>query len=165
MRTFRFAVVGGLAISLAASFAAPVPAQSVEPRDGWEVHQTPHDFATLERRVRDAVADAPIMIVTEASASDGAAMQDIEIPGNRVMGLYRNDYARRMLEASVAAGIEAPIRLYLTENADGTATLSYKTPGAVFQPYADEGGQALQDLSDELDAVFRDIATAAAAAE
>lgn len=65
--------------------------------------------------------------------------------------------ALRILEASVAADIEASIRFYVTENPDGTATLSYKTPSFVFAPYAD-GGQALKDLAAELDAIFAKIA-------
>ena len=34
--------------------------------------------------------------------------------------------------ASVPAGIEAPIRFYLVENADGSTTLAYKKPSMVF---------------------------------
>lgn len=141
--------------------AAPV--QALGPRDGWIVHDTDKSYTDLVQAVRDAVSEAPIAIVTQASASDGARMQGVDIPGNRVFGLYRNDYARRMLDASVAAGIEAPIRLYVTEEADGTATLSYKTPSHVFAPYAEEGGAALRALADELDAVFEDVARAAVA--
>ncbi|RXV66977.1 hypothetical protein C6W92_01965 [Roseovarius sp. A46] len=148
-------------LAILALFAAP--AQAVEPRDGWIVHETNKSYADLVQAVRDAVSEAPIAIVTQASASDGARMQGHTIPGNRVFGLYRNDYARRMLDASVAAGIEAPIRLYVTEQADGTATLSYKTPSHVFAPYAEEGGAALRALADELDAVFEDVARAAVA--
>lgn len=142
-------------------FAAP--AQALEPRDGWVIHETGKGFADLVQAVRDAVSNAPIAIVTQASASDGARMQGHTIPGNRVFGLYRNDYARRMLAASVAAGIEAPIRLYVTENADGTATLSYKTPSHVFAPYVAEGGEALRGLGEELDAVFEGVARTAIA--
>jgi uncharacterized protein (DUF302 family) len=65
-----------------------------------------------------------------------------------------------MLEASVAAGIEAPIRFYVTENEDGTARLTYRRPSAVFAPYAD-GGAALVALAGELDAIFAAIAEAA----
>ncbi|MFB9150140.1 DUF302 domain-containing protein [Roseovarius ramblicola] len=144
-----------------ALFAAP--AQALEPRDGWVIHDTGKSYADLVGDVRAAVSAAPIAIVTQASASDGARMQGIDIPGNRVFGLYRNDYARRMLDASIAAGIEAPIRLYVTEDADGTATLSYRTPSHVFAPYADEGGAVLRALAEELDAVFEGVARAAIA--
>ncbi len=143
--------------------AAPLTAQTVAPREGWVVRATPHSFDTLVERVRTAVEAAPIAIVTQASASDGAKGAGITIPGNRVFGLYRNDYARRMLDASVAAGIEAPIRMYVTENPDGTASLSWKTPSFVFAPYSDEGGDALAALATELDAVFAGVADAAAA--
>ncbi|KJS45531.1 DUF302 domain-containing protein [Roseovarius sp. BRH_c41] len=138
-------------------------AQALEPRDGWVIHDTAKGFDALVEAVRAAVETAPIAIVTQASASDGARGQGITIPGNRIFGLYRNDYARRMLAASVAAGIEAPIRLYVTEEADGTATLSYKTPTAVFAPYFDEGGDDLRALATELDGVFKTVAQTAIA--
>jgi uncharacterized protein (DUF302 family) len=67
-----------------------------------------------------------------------------------------------MLEASIPAGIEAPVRFYITENADGTATLSYKTPTAVFAPYQD-GGAKLRDMAAELDVIFDKIARQAGA--
>ena len=66
-----------------------------------------------------------------------------------------------MLSASISAGIEAPIRFYVTENPGGTATLSYKKPSFVFAPYFDEGGEALKTLADELDKIFARIAEAA----
>ncbi len=138
-------------------------AQALEPRDGWVVHDTGKSYGDLVEAVRDAVKTAPIAIVTQASASDGARAQGQEIPGNRIFGLYRNDYARRMLAASVASGIEAPIRMYVTEDADGTASLSYRTPTVVFTPYFDEGGAALRDLAAELDGVFESVAKAAIA--
>lgn len=138
---------------------------ALEPREGWSVTPTSHDFKTLVSRVRAAVKSAPIAVVTQASASGGARNQGHTIPGNRVFGLYRNDYARRMLAASIAAGIEAPIRLYVTENPDGSATLSYKTPTTVFSPYFAEADDSLQTLATELDQVFATIVTQAAASE
>ena len=76
-----------------------------------------------------------------------------------VIGVYRNDFAVRMLEASVPAGIEAPLRFYLTENADGTATLSYRAPSAVFKPY---GSAELDAMASKLDPIFARIAAQAA---
>ena len=40
-----------------------------------------------------------------------------------------------MLKSSVPSDIEAPLRFYLTENADRTATLTYLEPSAVFGAY------------------------------
>ncbi len=101
-------------------------------------------------------------LVTRASATLGAKSLGKTIPGNMVIGVYHPRFAVRMLAASIPAGIEAPIRFYVTENADGTATLGYKTPSAVFKPYAD-GGEKLRKLARELDAIFAKIAKQAAA--
>lgn len=135
---------------------AAAPAQAA--MEGWKSMKTPHGYAELVKRLETAIGDNKMGLVTRASATAGAkAMLDKDIAGNTVIGVYRPDFAVRMLEASVAAGIEAPIRFYVTENADGTADLSYKTPSFVFAPYED-GGQALKDLAAELDAIFAKIA-------
>jgi len=135
-------------------------AGSVQPREGWKVYDTKLTFTTLVQKLDAAVKSNKMAIVTAASASDGAKAQGFSIGGNRVVGVYRNDFARRMLQASIAAGIEAPIRVYVTENPDGTATLSYKTPTAVFTPYFAQAGD-LRPLAQELDAIFDKIAETA----
>ena len=140
-----------------------VQAGSISDRPGWSVVATSHDYKTLTGRVTAAAKRHKIGIVARASATVGAQkVLGKKIPGNMVIGLYHPRFAVRMLEASVPAGIEAPIRLYITENDDGTATLSYKTPSAVFAPYKD-GGAKLRDLAAELDEIFARIAREAAA--
>ena len=119
-------------------------------------------YKALIARLDAAVKANKMGLVGRASATLGAKkMLNKTIPGNMVVGVYRPDFAVRMLAASVAAGLEAPIRFYITENGDGTATLSYKKPSAVFAPYAD-GGAALRELAAELDALFAKIAREAA---
>jgi uncharacterized protein (DUF302 family) len=137
---------------------SPVQAQMPAELNGWQVTKTPHGYADLVARLEQAIADNKMGLVTKASATVGAKqMLDKDIPGNTVIGVYRPDFAVRMLETSVAAGIEAPIRFYVTENGDGTADLSYKSPSFVFAPYED-GGEALKALATELDAIFAKIA-------
>lgn len=138
-------------------------ADSLSDRQGWKVIPTEQSYSDLVESVKAAVKAEKMLLVTQASASSGAKGRGLKIPGNRIMGVYRNDYAIRMLEASVAAGIEAPIRFYVTENSDGTGTLSWKTPGFVFAPYMEEGGEALAELATELDGVFQTIADNAVA--
>jgi uncharacterized protein (DUF302 family) len=156
-----------LVLCLGLPLLAPGPAQaqtgggSILQREGWAVLPTRFAFADLVRRLDEAVKANGMAVVNSASASEGAKAQGFAIPGNRVVGVYRNDFARRMLAASLAAGIEAPIRFYLTENADGTSTLSYRTPKAVFSPYFPEAGEDLRKVADELDAIFGRIASAA----
>ena len=131
-------------------------------RPGWAVQKTPHGYQELVKRLGDAIKANKMGLVTKASATVGAASLGKTIPGNMVVGVYRPDFAIRMLDASVDAGIEAPIRFYITENSDGTATLSYKTPSQVFAPYAD-GGEKLKTMAKELDAIFAKIAQEAVA--
>ena len=151
------------AIAACALLLAGVPALagSVAPREGWAVHDTGLSYDALLERTRAAIRAEEMYLVTEAGPTGAAAGRGIEIPGNRVLGVFRNDYAVRAVRLSVPAMIEAPIRLYVTEDADGTATLSYKTPSHVFAPYMAEGGPDLEALAQELDAVFARIAEAA----
>ncbi len=143
-------------------FLAAQPATSWGELPGWSVTKTPHPYKTLIERLNAAVKANKMGLVTRASATLGAKSLGKTIPGNMVVGVYRPDFAVRMLEASVPAGIEAPIRFYITENGDGTATLSYKKPSTVFAPYSD-GGEELRDMAQELDALFAKIAAEATA--
>jgi uncharacterized protein (DUF302 family) len=141
----------------------PVQAADWGAPPGWSVIDTGHGYQALIARLDGAVKANKMGLVSRASATLGAkAMLEKTIPGNMVVGVYRPDFAVRMLAASIPAGIEAPIRFYITENGDGTATLSYKKPSAVFAPYAD-GGAALRELAAELDTLFAKIASEAAA--
>lgn len=116
--------------------------------------QTRHAFGELVQRLELTVERHGMTVVATASASRGAAARGVKIAGNAVVMVFRNDYAVRMLEASIPAGIEAPLRYYVTENADGTATLAWRTPSSVFAPY---GSPPLDDMARELDAVFEQI--------
>jgi len=139
-----------------------VSAAEWTPPPGWSVTPTQQTYKALVARLGAAVTANKMGLVTRASATNGAAGLGRKIPGNTVVGVYRADFAIRMLEASIPAGIEAPIRFYITENANGTATLSYKLPSAVFAPYGD-GGEKLATLARELDAIFARIAADATA--
>ena len=66
-----------------------------------------------------AIAKNGMNLVNRASASDGANGQGVTHRGDAVLGVFRNDFAVRMLWASVDAGIEAPIRLHLVEEPYG----------------------------------------------
>ncbi|WP_224814878.1 DUF302 domain-containing protein [Hasllibacter sp. MH4015] len=143
----------------------PLTAQEVSdlsPRDGWAVHSTDLDFDTLVERTGAAVADNGMAIVTRAGPTGAAANRGITIPGNMVIGVFNNDFAVRILRLSTPAMIHAPVRLYVTENADGTATLSYIRPSTLLAPYVGEAGVELSDAASELDGIFAAIAETAA---
>lgn len=138
-------------------------AGSVTPREGWAVHDTALEYDALIDRLKNAVKANGMFVVTQAGPTGAARNRGIEIPGNRVIGVYNNKFAVRAIRLSVPAMIEAPIRFYVTEDDDGTATLSYKTPSHVFSPYFAEGGEDFVALAGELDEIFARIAAAAIA--
>ena len=76
-------------------------------------------FCSLEESAMAAIAKNGMNLVNRASASDGANGQGVTHRGDAVLGVFRNDFAVRMLWASVDAGIEAPIRLHLVEEPYG----------------------------------------------
>ena len=140
-----------LAGGLAAAADTPYP--------GTRTVASKHGFDALVSRVEAAVSEQKMGLVAQASASRGAAGRGVKIAGNAVLMVFRNDYAVRMLQASVPAGIEAPLRLYVTENADGTASVTYRTPSAVFAPYRSD---KLDAMAKELDPIFERIVRDAA---
>jgi uncharacterized protein (DUF302 family) len=156
MRMFASAVL--LALMSGGAFAEVSPE-----RDGWRVIDTDLAYQALIDAVKTATEANMMRVVTETGPTEAAAKLGTIIPGNRVLGVFNPNYAIRILPLSTAAMIEAPIRFYVTEDADGTATLSWKTPSFVFSPYADEGGADLAAIATELDAKFEAIAAAATA--
>ncbi|MBI3454526.1 MAG: DUF302 domain-containing protein [Candidatus Rokubacteria bacterium] len=118
-------------------------------------------FATVAARLEQAIADQRMGLVCHANAQQGAATRGVKIPGNQVFMVFRNDFAVRLIQADPPAAYEAPIRMYLYENADGTATLTYVRPSALFQPYRHP---EVTKVGAELDPIFEKIAAQAVAA-
>lgn len=131
------------------------------PREGWVMRDSSKGFDALVGDTLRAVKANKMGVVTQAGPTKAAKARGITLPGNRVIGVFNNVYAVRILGLSTPAMIEAPIRLYVTENADGSATLSYKMPSTVFAPYMAEAGADLGVAAGELDAIFLSIAEAA----
>ena len=159
MRLLSVVILSGLL----ALMPAILLAASVSEREGWEVIPSGQSYEALLSNLRAAVRDENMGLVTDVGPTEVAAQRGEDIPGNRVLGVFRNDFAVRAVRANVAAMIEAPVRFYVTEDKDGTATLSWKTPSTVFSPYYDEGGEELRAVAEELDTIFRAIAARATA--
>ncbi|MEM7215286.1 MAG: DUF302 domain-containing protein [Pseudomonadota bacterium] len=142
---------GVLGMALSGAFAGTEKSLK---RDGWITHETDIPYAELFPKLKVAIKTTGLRQITTASASAGAKGRGITIPGNRVVGVYNNFFAVRMLEASIAAGIEAPLRIYLTERPSGGSNITYKIPTEVFRPYFEEGGSDLKAMAKELDGLL-----------
>lgn len=147
VQRFRWAAAWGL-------FAFAIWAQPAVGQEGRVTGVSRAPFARVAAALEKAIADEKMALVCHANAQSGAAARGVSIKGNQVLMVFRNDFAVRLLGADPAAGFEAPMRIYLYENADGTATVSYRSPSVIFAPYRHEDVQA---VARELDPVFKRI--------
>jgi uncharacterized protein (DUF302 family) len=147
-----------LASLFALMLSLPLQAEVLSPYSGTKIIETKQPFDAYLGKLKQAIKTNKMGLVAEACATCGAKAIGVSIPGNRVLMIFNPHFAVRMLAASTASGVEAPLRLYLTETADGTARLSYRLPSHVFAPY---DVAALNELAKELDLVFEKIIAAA----
>jgi uncharacterized protein (DUF302 family) len=131
------------------TFSSPATAQSER-----VTHVVRSPFQQVVTTLQRSVESHKMVLVCEADAQKGAAARGVTIRGNRVLMVFRNDFAVPLLQADPAAGFEAPIRIYVYENTDGTTTISYRTPSAVFAGYAHPEVRA---VAAALDPIFKAI--------
>lgn len=139
---------------------AVMPAGPALAQDGRITRVSAAPFARVAEALERSVADHTMALVCHANAQKGAAARGVAVRGNQVLMVFRNDLAVRLLAADPAAGFEAPIRIYVHENADGTATVSYLPPSVVFAKYPHPEVQA---VARELEPIFRAIVETALA--
>jgi len=149
MRYLRALVLVALSSAVPGGLPSPALAQ-----DGRITVKSTAPFGQVAEALARAVADEKMGLVCHANAQRAAAGRGVTIKGNQVLMVFRNDFAVRLLAADPAAGFEAPIRIYVYENPDGTATVSYLAPSVVFAPYRHPEVQA---VARELDPIFRAI--------
>jgi uncharacterized protein (DUF302 family) len=126
----------------------------VSAQNGRVTVTTPGQFVRVTEALERAITEEKMALVCHANAQRGAAARGVTIKGNQVLMVFRNDFAVRLLAADPTAGFEAPIRIYVYENPDGTATVSYIPPSVVFAPYQNPEVQA---VARELDRIFKTI--------
>lgn len=122
-------------LALLVLLAMPVSAENREPYSGIVKVETGKTFEDFAKAVAPAIKQHDFNIVGVACGSCAVKSLGKTISGNRVFFLFAPRYAIRMLTASTAAGIEAPLRFYVTENSDGTALVTYRLPSHVFGAY------------------------------
>jgi uncharacterized protein (DUF302 family) len=134
--------------------AASTPLTRATAQDGRIAVKSTAPFTSVTDALERAITDQKMGLVCHANAQRAAAGRGVAIKGNQVFMVFRNDFAVRLLNADPATGFEAPIRIYVYENADGSATVSYIPPSAVFASYRHAEVQA---VGKELDGIFKAI--------
>jgi uncharacterized protein (DUF302 family) len=136
------------------AFTPTAQAENPTPYSGTITIETQKPFGVYVKKLLAAIGVNKMGVVAHACADCGAKNIGMTIPGNRVIMIFHPRFAVRMLSASIAAGIEAPVRLYVTENADGTARLTYRKPSHIFGAYKVKD---LDVMAEELDVVVAKI--------
>ena len=134
--------------------AWPVKAENPTPYSGTKVIEMGQPFGAFIEKLTAAIKANKMGIVGNACATCGAKNIGVTIPGNRVIMIFNPHFAVRMLKASEAAGIEAPVRLYVTEQPNGKARLTYRMPSHLFGAYK---VPALDEMGKELDVIIARI--------
>jgi uncharacterized protein (DUF302 family) len=148
----RVVVIAGLLLILSGSIgrAEESEPEFVGPYPGTISWPTDYSFHDLVGRLQKSVAANGMTVLAVASAQH----RSVSIPANATLLVFRNDYAARIVEADVIAGMEAPIRLYVTEGANRKASVTYRTPSSILALY---DNPKLDELAVELDQVFAKI--------
>jgi len=133
MRRICTLLLACLLWSMAGNSAAV--AEIEKPYSGTVTVETGRPFGAFVKSLSGAIKRQGFNIVGIACATCAAKSQGVTVPGNRVFFFFKPAYAVRMLAASEAAGIEAPIRVYVTEGPDGSARVTYRLPSHVFGAY------------------------------
>ena len=139
---------------LLALLATPAWAGNPTPFSGTQVIDTGQPYDAYVKKLSAAIKANKMGIVGNACATCGAKNIGVTIPGNRVIMIFNPHFAVRMLKASEAAGIEAPVRLYVTEQPNGKARLTYRMPSHLFGAYK---VPALDEMGKELDVIIARI--------
>jgi uncharacterized protein (DUF302 family) len=146
--------VNGLVVVALCSVGVGIPSTRAGAQENRVIVKSTAPFGRVAEALERVVTDEKMGLVCHANAQRAAAGRGFAIKGNQVLMVFRNDFAVRLLAADPAAGFEAPIRIYVYENADGTATISYLPPSVVFAPYRHP---EVQTVAKELDGIFKAI--------
>lgn len=141
-------------LTAACLFLTGILATQGAAQEGRVTMKSTAPFARVAEALERAITEEKMGLVCHANAQRAAASRGVAIKGNQVLMVFRNDFAVRLLAAEPVAGFEAPIRIYVHENPDGTATVSYIPPSVLFAPYRHAEVQA---VGRELDVIFKTI--------
>jgi len=100
------------------------------------------------------VEENEMLLVAHVDVQKNARKKGIEVGANQVLEIFRPDYAVRVWEADIEAGVDIPIRIHVYEGSDGHTYARYREPSETFVPYEND---ALSALGAELDPIFAGI--------
>lgn len=100
------------------------------------------------------IRESGLLLAADIDVQKNARKTGMEIGGNRILLVFRPDYAVRVWEAEIDAGVDIPVHIHIHETLEGRVQARYRPPSEIFAPY---GNQALSEIGVELDPVFAGI--------
>lgn len=115
--------------------------------------------ATVER-LEAGIEAAGLRVAGRIDGQANAARMGREVPADRILEVFRPDFAIRVWAAEKAAGIDIPLRIHIYAAADGSTRVALRRPGEVFAPWdnpeLDAIGAELEPLFDTILARLED---------
>lgn len=114
------------------------------------------DFNQTVSRLKQAIAEQNMMVVTDIDHQSMLSMVGVQTSGMLTIEFFHPRYGKVIFENNRAAGIEIPLRLVVMEGDMGTM-VSYNRPSHIFGSY--RGLEALgRDLNGALDRIVASVA-------
>ena len=111
-------------------------------------------FSEVIETLISSIEESGMVLVADIDVQKNARMKGMEISGNRILEVFRPDYAVKVWEMEIEAGVDIPIRIHVHEEEDGRVSARYRTPLEVFCRYDND---ALTTFGAEIDPVFEEI--------
>ena len=122
--------------------------ESVGPYPGTVSWSTAYPLGDAVRRLEKAVRSNGLTVVQTVTAGGHGQT------GVAVILVSSSDYWGRILKANQLAGMEMPIRLYVTDTGNRTSAVIYRTPSSIFALYDTPD---LDRIAADMDQVFAKI--------
>ncbi len=117
------------------------------------VLESPYPFDKTVKAIEQAIRPNNMGITAKINAQANLARAGIKIRGNQIFEIFRPDYAKRIFDRNLQAGIEPPLRIYIYEDGNKTFVV-YRKPSSIFKPYDDP---VLMDIGKKLDSILEKI--------
>ncbi len=117
------------------------------------VLESPHSFDKTVKAIEQAIRPNNMGITAKINAQTNLARVGIKIRGNQIFEIFRPDYAKRIFDRNLQAGIEPPLRIYIYEAGNKTFVV-YRKPSSIFKLYDDP---VLMDIGKKLDVILEKI--------
>ncbi|MGH3086405.1 MAG: DUF302 domain-containing protein [Rubrobacteraceae bacterium] len=114
----------------------------------------PASFDEVVESLVKSIEESGMLLVADIDVRKSAAKRAISLAGNRILEVFRPDYAARVWGTEIEAGVDIPIRTHVHEDEGGGVAARCRTPLEVLSRH---GNDELTLFAAELDPVFERI--------